>query len=164
MKEDTIWGLFVILVGFFTIGLPLVGLYLFEPIDMYEKYDERVEIWDAKCPFGHYWTHVSGDGNFLYFEFDSALTESYTIKYEKNGELKTLILDSQSQYTHIILEDNSTEMYMDVYDVMLKTRWGHDQRHYTNVDEKTVDRHSYYIHVPDPKVMNLDDLNATTYL
>ena len=113
----------------------------FEVDHSYET-NETYEIWDAKAPFGNYWTNTEGSGNFIYYESTSSLTESYTIKYLDDGELKTVILSATSSSTHIVFTQNNTMSLKIVYRVDV----------YGDGDEKTT-LTDYYVYIPDPSTI-----------
>lgn len=97
------------IVIFLALGTVFVGLR----ISIYMEGDsvETFDLWDAKCPFGHYYTDVEG-GGFIFFHIESSLGEGYVFKFFDNGQLKTLIVDAVDDDVHVYLTEDSSRMWM----------------------------------------------------
>lgn len=110
---------------------------------------ETYDLWDAQCPFGHYYTDV--DGDFIFFHLDSSLGEAYTLKYLVDGygtygELKTLIVPSNSPRVHVHFTGANE---MDSMWMTITWRGFADYPTWTADDCNVEDVHIY---VPDPKL------------
>jgi hypothetical protein len=108
---------------------------------------ETYDLWDAKCPFGYYWTDVEG-GGFLFISIDSELSESYVLKYEVSDELRTLIVPSTAPEVHVHLTNDSSAMWMTV-----TWYYWHDEPPHWDTDDSEENIVELHIYVPDPKVM-----------
>lgn len=106
------------------------------------------EIWDAKCPFGHYYTEINGGGFFLAFTYDSTLGEGYVFKYFENDILRTLIVESTNPDCRVHLTNDSDRMWMVVHFEGSTLE--------TQDEDASTGGHDWIwmdVYVPDPKVM-----------
>ena len=70
---------------------------------------KEYNIWYTDAPFGNYWVHSYGGGNFIAFRMNSQLQESYTIKYFSGKELITKIYDVDD--IRVFFLDTNETMY-----------------------------------------------------
>lgn len=143
-----IWVYILVFIG--------IGLLVISPVLPVQSDSEKecYTIWDAKCPWGVYWTDIEG-GGFIIYSMSSSLQESYVLKYMDDGELKTLILPATGETeqeggavsgatVHVYLTSQCSGMWFE------RVYWVHTNIYGGEYEGSTV---CYNIYIPDPKVM-----------
>jgi len=171
MKTKTKIGIISIGIIFILLGT-LTGC--FDEKDFEEDVDE-VLITDA--PFGKYWIHSFGEGHgvFLFFNnySDSNLKETYTIKFMRYGELKTLLISSTDPRLHIIFSnDNSTmELTIKLHTSSERPVYGKEPDIWRHIDSipneedlyvfdtasKWKYYYTFYLTIPKPELCTISD-------
>lgn len=81
-------------------GYLSVGLLVEHPNHTVVMY----EIYYVDAPFGRLYGDAHGRWTLLGGSLSTAPSEAYTIKYWRDGELKTMVVDATSKRTHVLVD------------------------------------------------------------
>jgi len=88
----------------FIVGILAVA-FVFIPVgELHWKTVRTRDIYYVELPIGRFWTDIEGRFVFGCGSIDTKLSESYNIKYFKDGELRSITLDAYD--TAIIADGN----------------------------------------------------------
>ena len=110
--------MFLMFIGVLGITLILAG-FLGHDVHT-EEIEETYMIYSVDAPNGRYWidsdAHGEGSwgllGGYVTYDMKSDLTETYTLKYLDNGELKTLMFESTDLNFHVMFGDTFEYIYV----------------------------------------------------